>query len=80
MGSMSESRVHCEICGAGFDEGEPLRYPRRGLGAQELVRPGLERCTHCQRRGCPRCLTVVEERADDYFIDLMLCEACLPEP
>jgi hypothetical protein len=27
--------------------------------------------------GCPGCLRVVEERADDYFIDVFTCRECL---
>jgi hypothetical protein len=37
----------------------------------------LEQCSECGRLGCPKCLCVVDERADDFFFDVFLCLDCL---
>jgi hypothetical protein len=45
----------------------------------ELVAKGPQRCSGCGRRGCPRCLRVLEERTDDFFFDVLLCPDCIEQ-
>jgi hypothetical protein len=66
----------CEICGRRVEAGAELRYPRVGTDGPVLVASELRRCWVCKRLGCPDCLRAVEERADDFFIDLFTCPEC----
>ncbi len=75
--SSGEDRVagRCELCGVDVDLGEECRDP----GAAPHPPRERARCSACQRIGCSRCLAAVEERADDFFLDLVLCSDCLAE-
>ena len=74
---MENAQLACEICSERIDAMREQSYPRSGSGSPTVVAKGLKQCSTCGRRGCPRCLQVVEERVDDYFFDLYSCRDCL---
>ena len=67
----------CEICGRAVELEGGVSYARSGQGAAAIEAEELRHCWSCKRRGCPDCLRTVEERADDFFIDLLTCQDCL---
>jgi len=67
----------CEICGGAVDVSHELVYPRAPKAVPSVRARGLEQCSECGRLGCPKCLCVVDERADDFFFDVFLCLDCL---
>ncbi len=76
---MGESQPTCEICGQRTDSGGDQSYTRSGAGPSTVVVKGPKQCSTCGRRGCPSCLRVVEEQADDHFYDQYVCRDCLDE-
>jgi hypothetical protein len=73
----ARSRIRCGICGERVDPWGRLDYPRVAAEAGAVQMSGLQECSECGRRGCPSCLRVVEERADDFFFDRFACVGCL---
>ena len=76
-GSALSPSISCEICDERVDPWSDLRYSRLGGAAQAVVAKGSQRCSSCKRHGCPRCMQVVEERVDDFFLDIFLCRGCV---
>jgi len=69
--------IRCEICGRRVDPWAEFRYARAAPGAASVMMRGPPPCSECRRRGCPSCMCVVGEWADDFFFDEFLCSACL---
>ncbi len=67
----------CEFCGLRIDVSGGVWYARAPAGPPEVCAGTLKVCSECRRTGCPACLYAVEERADDCFLDVYLCHACL---
>jgi hypothetical protein len=75
--STGSSELQCAICRQRLEPAGELRYPRLADQRATVAAQGAEHCSACGRLGCPLCLLVVDERRDDFFLDLFLCRECL---
>jgi ribosome-binding protein aMBF1 (putative translation factor) len=76
MAERSRAAGPCEICGKPAS-GTGYRYTHAGSRLLEKTTSEMKRCWSCRKRGCDRCLVLVEERADDHFIEIASCYSCL---